>query len=223
MIMDNHFCVHCLSGKQHKCVHTKLHEKRERKIGDLFHTDHQKKPVISWNKKEYGVILVENESGFCKLLPIQHKFNVSEVLIKALKWFACQIGRHAKELQCDGGGEFIGPNTEIHKYMEKKGMQYRISVARTPQSNGMAEVYGKLVCETGLTIRTAGKVPHKFWPESEIHAALLLSLIVKKGKTKSPFEMVLGYRYTMEFLKPLGCHVFSYVDSDERDQFTSHM
>jgi hypothetical protein len=223
VLMDNHFCVYCLMGKQHKCSHSKLESnKKARKIGELFHSDHQIKPIISWNGMKYGVVMVEHVSGFVKLLPIQKKSQLSAVIIKALKWFATQIGRKAKEFQCDGGGEYIGPNTELHQYLDEEGMQYRISVARTPQSNGKAEVYGKIVCETGVTIRKAGKVPDRFWPESEKHAALLLCIVVKKGKKKTPFEFVLNYRPTMEFIKPLGCHVFSYIDGDVRNKFSSH-
>jgi hypothetical protein len=45
LLLDHNFCIHCLQGKQSKCSHRTI-ARRERKPGELFHTDMEYKPVM---------------------------------------------------------------------------------------------------------------------------------------------------------------------------------
>ena len=73
-----------------------------------------------------------------------------------------------------------------------------------------------------LTMRRAGKVPDRYWPESDRHASFLNSLIVKEGKSKTGFEILKGFRCDTELLKAWGCHAFAYVPKEIRNKFASH-
>jgi hypothetical protein len=167
-------------------------------------------------------VLVEHELRFCKMLVMHLKSEAGDLIIKALKWFERQTGQKCKELQCDGAGEFIGPNTSLYSFVIGRGMQYRISPPHTPQSNGVAEIYRKIHNETGLTIRKAGQVPDKFWPKSEEHAAYVDAMIVTRGRTITGFEKLFEYQPNSEWLRAFGCHAFAYVDVDLRNKFATH-
>jgi hypothetical protein len=84
LLLDHNFCVHCLQGKQCKCNHSAI-KCRHREPGELFHTDMEYKPTMSWNKKQYSVVLVEHESQFCKMLFMHLKSKATDLIISALK------------------------------------------------------------------------------------------------------------------------------------------
>jgi hypothetical protein len=155
--IENDFCVHCLRGKQVKCKHVKVN-RHVREIGVLVHMDTQEMPTQSWNGKKHTLTMVEHISGVDSPAFIAKKSDVSVNAVNMLRWLRTQTGNKCKELQVDGAGEFIGPNTELRKYCARKGIIYRISIRYTPQSNGVAEAMNKKRQYCSLTIREENQV-----------------------------------------------------------------
>jgi hypothetical protein len=150
---------------------------------------------------------------------LKKKSDVSEYVVRYLK---CCTGNKCKELQVDGAGEFIGENTVLRQYCINKGIAYRISVRATPQSNGVAEAYNKVRTYTSTTMRKAGEVPDAYWPESDRHASLVDSYIVKDGNKVTGFEILHDFRPDAELLKAYACHGFAFVPEHLRNKFADH-
>ncbi len=96
--------------------------------------------------------MVEHVSGMAVLSQLAAKSEASDLMIPILRWSGTQTGNRFMELQVNGAGEYIGKHTDIFKFCESEGIQYRITVRHTPQSNGVAEAHIKIHTETGVTL-----------------------------------------------------------------------
>jgi hypothetical protein len=219
--IENDFCVDCLRGKQKKSKHVRIN-RRKRKVGVLVHMDTQQQPIHSWDGKLHTLTFVEHESKVDIPSHLKLKSDVSDQAVRKLKWLKTVTGNKCKELQVDGAGEFIGANTVLRAYCEDKGITYRISVRMTPQSNGVAEAYNLVRTSCSITMRKSGKTPDIFFPESDRHASLIDSGIVKDDETISGFEKLYGYRLDCELFKAWGCHGFAYIPIEIRNKFADH-
>ncbi|GJV58295.1 ribonuclease H-like domain-containing protein [Tanacetum coccineum] len=89
------------------------------------------------------------------------------------------IDQRVKVIRCDNGTEF--KNKEMNQFCERKSMKREFSVARTPQQNG-AEV-----------VNTACYVQNR--------------VLVTKPHNKTPYELFLGRKPALGFMRPFGCPV----------------
>ncbi|GKF43845.1 putative ribonuclease H-like domain-containing protein, partial [Tanacetum coccineum] len=79
--------------------------------------------------------------------------------------------------RCDNGTEF--KNKEINQFYEMKGVKREFSVAKTPQQNGIAKRKNRI----------------------------LIKVLVIKPHNKTPYELFLGRKPALSFMRPFGCHV----------------
>ncbi|GJW72389.1 putative ribonuclease H-like domain-containing protein [Tanacetum coccineum] len=89
------------------------------------------------------------------------------------------IDQRVKVIRCDNGTEF--KNKEMNQFYERKGIKREFSVARTPQQNGVKAV------------NTACYVQNM--------------VLVTKPHNKTPYELFLGRKPALGFMRPFGCPV----------------
>ncbi|GKA42563.1 retrovirus-related pol polyprotein from transposon TNT 1-94, partial [Tanacetum coccineum] len=89
------------------------------------------------------------------------------------------IDLKVKVIRCDNGTEF--KNKVMNQFCEMKGIKREFSVARTPQQNGAEAV------------NTACYVQNR--------------VLVIKPHNKTPYELFLGRKHALSFMRPFGCPV----------------
>ncbi|GJY04358.1 putative ribonuclease H-like domain-containing protein [Tanacetum coccineum] len=67
-------------------------------------------------------------------------------------------------LKCDNGTEF--KNTKMNQFCQMKGIKREISVASTPQQNGVAERKNRTLIEAARTMLADSLLPTTFWAEA---------------------------------------------------------
>nr|GFB28071.1 ribonuclease H-like domain-containing protein [Tanacetum cinerariifolium] len=86
--------------------------------------------------------------------------------------------------------------------------QTRVSNARTPQHNGVAERRNRSLIEAARTMLADAKLPVTFWAEAVNTACYVQNrVLVNKAYNKTPYELFNGKTHAIGFLKPFGCHV----------------
>ncbi|GKF93724.1 putative ribonuclease H-like domain-containing protein, partial [Tanacetum coccineum] len=70
-----------------------------------------------------------------------------------------QRGFHAqvRTVRTDKGTEFL--NKTLHAYFAKEGIRHEMSIARTPEQNGIVERRNCTLVEAARTMLSAAKVP----------------------------------------------------------------
>ncbi|GKA18588.1 putative ribonuclease H-like domain-containing protein, partial [Tanacetum coccineum] len=111
-----------------------------------------------------------------------------------------------KVIRCDNGTEF--KNRVMNQFCEMKGIKREFSVARTPQQNGVAERKNRTLIEAARTMLADSKLPTTFWAKAVNTACYVQNrVLVIKPHNKTPYELFLGRKVALNFMRPFGCPV----------------
>ncbi|GKC38807.1 ribonuclease H-like domain-containing protein [Tanacetum coccineum] len=128
---------------------------------------------------------------------------------------ACQKGKQHRascktktpqRMKLYNGTEF--KNRVMNQFCEMKGIKREFSVARTPQQNRVAERNNKTLIEAARTMLADSKLPKTFWAEAVNTACYVQNrVLVIKPHNKTPYELFLGRKPALSFMRPFGCLV----------------
>ncbi|GKE15685.1 ribonuclease H-like domain-containing protein [Tanacetum coccineum] len=111
-----------------------------------------------------------------------------------------------KVIRCDNGTKF--KNKVMNQLCEMKGIKREFRVARTPQQNGVAERQNRTLIESARTMLADLKSPTTFWAEVVNTACYVQNkVLVIKLHNKTPYELFLGRKPALSFMRPFGCPV----------------
>nr|GEZ23670.1 hypothetical protein [Tanacetum cinerariifolium] len=119
---------------------------------------------------------------------------------------------------CDNGTEF--KNANLIEFCESKGIRWDYSNARTPQQNGVVERKNQTLIEDARTMLADSLLPTIFWSEAVATACYVLNrVLVTKPHHKTPYELLIGDKHSISYLKPFGCHVTILNTNDSLGKF----
>ncbi|GJW42217.1 ribonuclease H-like domain-containing protein [Tanacetum coccineum] len=89
----------------------------------------------------------------------------------------------------------------------QKGKRHRAS-SRTPQQNRVAERKNRTLIEAARTMLADSKLPTTFWAEAvNTDCYVQNRVLVTKPYNKTPYELFLGRKPALGFMRPFGCLV----------------
>ncbi|GJY81211.1 retrovirus-related pol polyprotein from transposon TNT 1-94 [Tanacetum coccineum] len=136
------------------------------------------------------------------------KEDVNQKFLRSLspEWNTHTIVWRNKPKRCDNGTEF--KNKEMNQFCKRKGIKREFSVARTPQQNGVVERKNRTLIEAARTMLADSKLPTTFWAKAVNTACYVQNrVLVTKPHNKTPYELFLGRKPALGFMKPFGCPV----------------
>ncbi|GKA87713.1 retrovirus-related pol polyprotein from transposon TNT 1-94 [Tanacetum coccineum] len=146
------------------------------------------------------------QSRFSWVFFLATKDEISGILKSFITRVENLIDQRVKVIRCDNGTEF--KNKEMNQFCERKGIKREFSVARTPQQNGVAERKNRTLIEAARTMLADSKLPTTFWAEAVNTACYVQNrVLVTKPHNKTPYELFLGRKPALGFMRPFGCHV----------------
>ncbi|GJS59599.1 putative ribonuclease H-like domain-containing protein [Tanacetum coccineum] len=177
---NDHSCVACEKGKQHKAS---CKAKLVNSISKTLHMLHMDlfgpRNVKSLMKKSYCLVVTDDFSRFSWVFFLATKDETSGILKTFITEIENQLDHKVKVIRCDNRTEF--KNSVMNQFWEIKGIKREFSVARTPQQNGVAERRNRTLIEA----------PHNKIPIELIHR-------------RTP---LIEFIPLIEFMKPFGCPV----------------
>ncbi|CAL2246345.1 unnamed protein product [Prunus armeniaca] len=139
---------------------------------------------------------------------IRNKSSAFECFRKFKAIIELQSGYKIKGLMSDRDGEFL--SSEFNKYSEEFGIQRQLTVAYSPQQNGVVERKNKTVVEMAKSMLHEKGIPYEFWAVAVNTVVYLLNRCPTKSLKKvTPFEGYTGRKPGIAHLKIFGspCHV----------------
>ncbi|GKE32971.1 retrovirus-related pol polyprotein from transposon TNT 1-94, partial [Tanacetum coccineum] len=162
--------------------------------------------VKSLMKKMYCLVVTDDYSRFSWVFFLATKDETSEILKTFITGIENLIDLKVKVIRCDNGTEF--KNKVMNQFCEIKGIKREFSVARTPQQNGVAERKNRTLIEAARTMLADSKLPTTFWAEAVNTACYVQNrVLVIKPHNKTPYELFLGRKPALSFMRPFGCPV----------------
>ncbi|GJR08816.1 putative ribonuclease H-like domain-containing protein [Tanacetum coccineum] len=207
LFQNDHTCVACQKGKQHKAsckakVVSSISHTLQLLHMDLFGPT----SVRSINHKTYCLVITDDFSRFSWTFFLRTKDETSAILKDFIRQIENQLNQKVKTIRCDNGTEF--KNRDIIEFCGLKGIKREYSNARTPQQNGVAERKNRTLIEAARTMLADSFLPNTFWAEAVSTACYVLNrVLVTKPHNKTPYELLTGKTPIISYIRPFGCHV----------------
>ncbi|GKD26067.1 putative ribonuclease H-like domain-containing protein, partial [Tanacetum coccineum] len=157
---NDHTCVACQKGKQHKAsCKTKTVSSISQPL-QMLHMDLFGPTFVkSIMKKMYCLVLTDNFGRFSWVFFLATKDETSGILKAFITEIENQISHRVNIIKYDNRTEF--KNKEMNQFCKMKGIKREFSVARTPQQNGVAERKNKTLIEAARTMLADSKSDKK--------------------------------------------------------------
>ncbi|GJR94475.1 putative ribonuclease H-like domain-containing protein [Tanacetum coccineum] len=160
---NEHNCVACNKGKQHKASYK--HISAVRLITEtlqLLHMDlFGPTNIRSIDQKYYSLVVTDDFSRFTWTFFLGTKDETFYVLKEFIALIENQLNKKVKGIRCDNGTEF--KNAKLIELCGEKGIKRDYSNPRTPQQNGVAERKNRTLIEAARTMLADSKLPTMFW------------------------------------------------------------
>ncbi|GKA10572.1 putative ribonuclease H-like domain-containing protein [Tanacetum coccineum] len=204
---NNHSCVACQKGKQHKAsCKTKLVNSISKPLHMLHMDLFGPTNVKSLMKKSYCLVVTDDFSRFSWVFFLATKDETSGILKTFITEIENQLDYKEKVIRSDNGTKF--KNSVMNQFYEVKGIKREFSVARTPQQNGVAERRNRTLIEAARTMLVDSKLPTTFWAEAVNTACYVLNrVLVIKPHNKTSYELIHRRTPLINFMKPFRCPV----------------
>ncbi|CAL2258380.1 unnamed protein product [Prunus armeniaca] len=202
-------CDGCMLGKQHRDSFPLESTWRGSNPLELVHTDicgPMKTESLSGNR--YFLLFTDDFTRMSWVYFIRNKSSALECFRKFKAMTELQSGYKIKGLRSDRGGEFL--SGEFNKFCEEYGIQRQLTMAYSPQQNGVAERKNRTVVEMAKSMLHEKGVLYEFWAEAVNTTIYLLKRCPTKALNKiTPFEAYTGRKPGIAHLKIFGspCHV----------------
>ncbi|GJR14792.1 putative ribonuclease H-like domain-containing protein [Tanacetum coccineum] len=163
--------------------------------------------VACHKEKQHRASFATNDySRFSWVFFLATKDETSGILKSFITGVENLIDQKVKVIRCANGTEF--KNKEINQFCERKGIKREFSVARTPQQNGVSKRKNKTLIKAARTMLADSKLPTTFWAEAVNTACYVQNrVLVIKPHNKTPYELFLGRKPALGFMRPFGCPI----------------
>ncbi|GJW76966.1 putative ribonuclease H-like domain-containing protein [Tanacetum coccineum] len=169
-------------------------------------------------KKMYCLVVTDDFSRFSWVFFLATKDETNEILKTFITAIENLIDLSVKVIRCENGTEF--KNRVMNQFCEMKGNKREFSVARTSQQNGVAERKNRTLIEDVRTMLVDLKLPTTFWAEAVNTACYVQNrMLVIKPHNKTPYELFLGRKPALSFIRPFGCPVIILNTIDHLGKF----
>ncbi|GJW78436.1 putative ribonuclease H-like domain-containing protein [Tanacetum coccineum] len=154
-------------------------------------------------EKMYCLVVTDDYNRFSWVFFLATKDETSGILKSFITGIENLIDQRVKVIRYDNGTEF--KNKEMNLFCERKCINSEFSIARTPQKNGVAERKIRTLIEAARTMLADSKLPTTFWAEAVNIACYVQNrVLVTKPHNKTPYELFLGRKPTLGFMRPFG-------------------
>ncbi|GJZ37891.1 putative ribonuclease H-like domain-containing protein [Tanacetum coccineum] len=204
---NDHTCVACQKGKQHKASCKAKLVSSIRQPLQMLHMDlFGPTSVRSINHKTYFLVVTDDFSRFSWVFFLAFKDETSGILKRFITEIENQLNHKVKVIRSDNGTKF--KNREMNEFCGLKGIKREFSIARTPQQNGVTERKNKTLIKEARTMLADSLLPTVFWAEVVNTACYVVNrVLVTKLHNKTPYELIIGRPPNISFMRPFGCPV----------------
>jgi len=213
---NNESCEGCLLGKQHRLPFSTDKAWRGKDLLELIHTDvcgPMRTP--SHHNNRYFILFIDDFSRMTWVYFLKAKSEVFGIFKKFKALVEKQSGKQIKVLRTDRGKEYT--SREFDKFCEDEGIERQLTVAYTPQQNGVSERKNRTVMEMARSMLKEKGMPNTFWAEAVYTAVYILNRCPTKAvKDKTPIEAWSGRKPSAKHLRVFGSICYIHVPDQRR-------
>lgn len=209
------FCEACQLGKAHRLPFKECVEKVSTKPGEKIHTDVcGPMSVESLGGARYFLTFKDDATGFRHVYFIKHKSDVFDRFKEFAQLIKNKFEKSIKVLRSDNGREFC--NAKMDEYLAANGIKKENTAPYTPEQNGKAERDNRTIVESARTMLHSKNLPTFLWAEPINTAVYVLNRSASSGKIATPYELWVGKKPSLEYLRIFGSEAYVHVPKEFR-------
>ena len=200
------------SLKLHRLPFNTIATNRLNKVLERIHTDlYGLMNISSLNGSHYILTFIDDSMRYAKVYFIEKKSNTFYCFVQYRTLVENQTGEHIKILRSDGGGEYV--NDATRDLFSKHGILHETTVANTPQQNGVAERYNRMMLELLRAMMHAANVPAKLWAKLIATVVYLQNRLPTHANTNNmmPYECWFNCKPSVKHLRIIWSDAFAHV------------
>nr|GEX56844.1 hypothetical protein [Tanacetum cinerariifolium] len=193
----------------------------EKFLGTVKFRNDQIAPILGYEDLVQGAVMIKRVyyveglnhnlfsiGQFCNA-DLEVDFRKSTCYFRDLKGNDLLTGSH--------GMEFL--NKTLHTYFAAEGIFHQMSVARTPEQNGVVERRNHTLVEAARTMLSAAKVPLFFWAEAIATTCFTQnrSLVIPRHD-KTPYHIINDQKPPVKFFHIFGTLCYIVKDGENLDK-----
>ena len=121
--------------------------------------------------KRYFVSFIDDYSRCCAVYFMNSKAEVFEKFREFEAITTNESGQRIGTLRTDNGEEYVSKDFEA--YLISKGIKHELTIAYTPEQNGVAERMNRTLMESARAMMSHANLPNPFWAEAVATAVYL--------------------------------------------------
>nr|CAE05730.1 OSJNBb0017I01.10 [Oryza sativa Japonica Group] len=209
-------CHSCVQLKQPRKPH-KAAEERNLAPLELLHSDIcEMNGVLTKGGKRYFMTLIDDATRFCYVYLLKMKDEALDYFKIYKAEVENQFDRKIKRLRSDHGGEFF--SNEFDLFCEEHGIIHERTPPYSPESNGIAEMKNRILTDlVNAMLDTAG-LPKAWWGEALLTSNHVLNRVPNRKKDKTPYEIWIGRKPSLSYLRTWGVLGESQCTNNEEAQ-----
>ena len=169
-------------------------------------------PTTSPRGNRYILTIVDDYSRFCIVMLLKQKSDVAGALRDCFTMLENQFERRVKILWTDNGKEYV--NQDVKDYCREKGIRRQLTIAHTPEQNGVAERRNRYLTEMSKCMLLDAGLHDKLWAEAVRTAAYLHNRLPSRAVKKTPYEMWYGRKPNIELLRIFGSKFYTHISKN---------
>ncbi len=220
-VKDELTCTGCVLGKGHRQAIPKNSNTRATKLLELVHSDvNGPLEVPSLGGSRYFVTFIDDFSRWTTLYTIKAKSETLDCFRKyhahAERHTGAKIGsvsviertrktaEELKALRTDNGGEYL--SNAFKSYLQQHGIQHQLTVAYTPQQNGVAERMNRTLVNCVRSLLQTAKLEKKFWAEALSTAVYVRNRVTSRSLPRNitPYHLWMGNSPDLSYFRVFG-------------------
>lgn len=198
------------------CDKCKIHQlpfksstRREKRVLGLVHSDicgpmH----VASLGGARYFVSFIDDKTRYTEVAMLKNKSDVFKAFQEYKSKAEKLTGQLITKLRTDNAKEYL--SKEFTSYLKSEGITRELSVAYTPQQNGVAERSNRTLVEMARCMLLQAKAPFTLWAEAVNAAAYIRNRCPTKALDEyTPYEGWTGKKPYVGFMRIFGSRVIA--------------
>jgi hypothetical protein len=173
-------------------------------------------PAFS-SQSKYFITFIDDCTRYSMVYFLRKKSDalgkLKEYIAEARRRFAI-VDIDLISFQTDGGGEYC--SNDAHLFYSSSGINHRITVPYSPESNGIAERLNRSIMEAAEAMMINAKLPDEFWADAVNTSVYLLNRRYHRTIQMTPFQLWHGKQPNLSHLKVFGCNAWRRVADHNR-------
>lgn len=197
-------CEVCLKGKMCVLPFAKNNAIRSSAILEIVHSDIcGPMRTTSMGGYKYFALFIDDFSRMTFVYFLKNKSDILSEFKKFKSQVELQTNAKIKVLRTDNGREYI--SAEFNRFLESEGVRRQLTVAYTPQQNGVAERANRTLVEMARCMLLSSRLPEYLWGEAINTAVYLRNRSPTNLLLCTPYEAWSGRKPSVNHLRVFGC------------------